>query len=68
MNYESIKINFDKYVHGKPEQLLSITNDGLRNACKGALSKACNGDANRKLVTKMLIGKTSSKEFTLNEW
>ncbi len=68
MNYETIKINFEKYVNSTPEHLSFITNKGLQNACKGALSKACRGDDNRKLVTKMLIGKTSSADFTVNEW
>lgn len=68
MNYEQIKSRFDEIVDCAPASLQAITNNGLRNACKGALSKACNGDDNRKLVTIALTGKSSSKDFSLNEW
>lgn len=68
MNYEQIKTRFDQLVAGEPESLLAISNNGLQNACKGALSKACGGDDNRKLVTIALTGKSSTKDFTLNEW
>lgn len=68
MKYEDIKKRFDELVNEEPSNLLAISNNGLRNACKGALSKACGGDDNRKLVTIALTGKSSTKDFTLNEW
>ncbi|MFZ5589616.1 MAG: hypothetical protein ACOY4M_08285 [Pseudomonadota bacterium] len=68
MTYEQIKKRFDELVAGQPTNIFAISNNGLQNACKGALAKAAGGDENRKLITKALIGKTSSKDFTLNEW
>jgi len=68
MTYEQIKKHFDELVASQPTNILALSNNGLQNACKGALSKACGGDDNRKLITRALIGKTSPKDFTLNEW
>lgn len=68
MNYEQIKKRFDELTSGEPKKVQALQNIGLQNACKGALSKACKGDANRKLVTIALTGKSSTRDFTLNEW
>ena len=68
MNYDKIKTHFDRLVNEQPTNMLAISNQGLQNACKGALSKACGGDANRKLIMIALTGKSSTKDFTTGEW
>lgn len=68
MTFDDIKTRFDELVNSEPQNVYSISNEGLRSACKGALQKACGGEANRKLVTIALTGKSSTKDFTINEW
>lgn len=68
MNFEQIKNRFDEIVDCAPASISTISNQGLQSACKGALQKACGGEANRKLVTIALTGKSSTKDFSLNEW
>ena len=68
MTYNEIKTHFDQLVKGTPQNILSISNTGLRGACRGALNKACGGDDNRKLILKALTGSTSTKSLTTNQW
>jgi hypothetical protein len=68
MNYQEIKTHFDRLVEGEPENVLALSHRGLQGACRGALNKACGGDDNRKLILKALVGVTSTKALTLNQW
>lgn len=58
MNAEEIKQQFE---HDKAEYAGQIFHHGT---VVGVLNKACNGEANRRLVLKALTGKTSSKLLT----
>ena len=43
-------------------------NPGIKGAVNGILTRACGGDANRKLVLKYLCGVTSSKQLNAAQW
>ena len=43
-------------------------NPGIKGAVNGILTRACGGDANRKLVLKYLCRVTSSKQLNATQW
>ena len=54
------------YFAGRVENTITQYNvdPGIKGAVNGILTRACGGDANRKLVLKYLCGVTSSKQLS----
>ena len=58
------------YFAGRVENTITQYNvdPGIKGAVNGILTRACGGDANRKLVLKYLCGVTSSKQLSAAQW
>ncbi len=66
MNGEEVRAYFERKVSAVVTQY--NINPGIKGAINGILTRACNGEENRRLVLKYLCGVTSSKELTAAQW